>query len=338
MIFSNMNSSIQYNDQFMNGQNINNTLTSDKTIRDIAYEWLLTKKNLIKKSSYNKYKNILESYILCEVGDCLLEKLNESQLVCLFQKLMVEGGRNGKGLSPRTLTEVLCIIRNILDYARNLGYYVPATGRRIVIRSKQPKIRTFNKVERTTLVHYLMNNYSRKNLGILICLFTGIRIGELCALQWDNISFPENILHVRHTIQRIQLDPPELSKTEVVLSSPKSMSSNRDIPLNDTFAGFLYKHKEKGYVLTGDPEKYLEPRVMQYHFHKVLKECNIESVNFHTLRHSFATSCIELGFDIKSLSEILGHTTVNITMNRYVHPSMEMKKQNMQRLTELFLL
>ena len=138
---------------------------------------------------------------------------------------------------------------------------------------------------------------SERNLGILLCLFTGMRVGEICALKWEDFSFQEKSVHVHNTMQRLQI--------------PDST------------------------VLAAVNEKYIEPRTMQKYFHYVQKQCGLVPVNFHALRHTFATRCIELGFDVKSLSEILGHATVNITLNRYVHPSMELKQQNMQKLSSL---
>lgn len=178
-----------------------------------------------------------------------------------------------------------------------------------------------------------------KNIGILISLFTGLRIGELCALTWENISIENENIHVNRTLQRIQIvnaDEQSSSKTQIIITSPKSVCSIRTIPLPKSIISVLQKIEVKeGYLLTGNIEKYVEPRSMQYHFKKVLSKCGIEIVNFHVLRHTFATRCIELGFDVKTLSELLGHSNVNITMSRYVHPSFELKKENMQRLSQL---
>ena len=127
------------------------------------------------------------------------------------------------------------------------------------------------------------------------------------------------------------------AKTEVIVTTPKSSCSIRKIPLPDEILEILVLNKKasSGYVLTNDEYKFIEPRTMQNKFKKILKAAGIENANFHALRHTFATRCVELGFDVKSLSEILGHATVNITMNRYVHPTYEMKKENMKKLSGL---
>jgi integrase len=179
---------------------------------------------------------------------------------------------------------------------------------------------------------------SERNLGILLCLFTGMRVGEICALKWEDFSFQEKSIHVHNTMQRLQIpDSTTAQKTRIMVTSPKSKCSIRTIPIPDSLIQLIQKEfpNRQGYVLAAVNEKYIEPRTMQKYFHYVQKQCGLVPVNFHALRHTFATRCIELGFDVKSLSEILGHATVNITLNRYVHPSMELKQQNMQKLSSL---
>lgn len=160
---------------------------------------------------------------------------------------------------------------------------------------------------------------------------------ELCALKWEDISVDDKTIYIHKTMQRLKNFDSTGSKTYIDISSPKSKCSIRTIPLPDVLLSYIQNNcpDQQGYVLTSKENKYLEPRTMQAHFEKIQEKCGLEPVNFHALRHTFATRCVELGFDIKSLSEILGHASVNITMNRYVHPSMELKQQNMQKLSKL---
>lgn len=173
---------------------------------------------------------------------------------------------------------------------------------------------------------------------MLLSLFTGIRVGEICALRWEDISFSEQTIYVHQTMQRLQDRSNSTNKTKIVITTPKSACSIRTIPLPEELLPILEAHRttSTGYLLTNSDQNYIEPRTMQNRFKKALQICSIENANYHSLRHTFATRCIELGFDIKSLSEILGHASVNITLNRYVHPSLELKKENMQRLSVLF--
>lgn len=165
---------------------------------------------------------------------------------------------------------------------------------------------------------------------------TGIRIGELCALQWEDVDLEKRILIVRKTIQRIQIQN-EKRKTKLVITEPKSESSKRIIPIPDCIVNLLskFKGKAKEFVVSRR-EKPVEPRTMQYRFSKILKKANLPSVHFHALRHIFASNCIKLGFDVKSLSELLGHSSVEITLNRYVHSSLEQKREYMKRLNVKF--
>lgn len=170
--------------------------------------------------------------------------------------------------------------------------------------------------------------------AILICLLTGLRLGELCALKWSDIDLENKVLTVNRTVQRLYT---EGYKTTTILSetTPKSEYSRREIPLSDIVLElFLDIRNDKEYVFGGD--KPLEPRTLQYQFKKILKAAKLPDKNFHILRHTFSTNCIEGGTDVKSLSEMLGHSDVQITLNRYVHPSMDTKRQYMDDLSKFY--
>lgn len=174
-----------------------------------------------------------------------------------------------------------------------------------------------------------MHNQNNTNISVLLCLFTGLRVGELCGLKWSDIDFQNGTVSVCRTVQRIN----KHGKSEVAIGSPKSKSSVRIVPIPDFLLAIL-KAKRKGddfYIITGT-SKPTEPRTMQNRFKSILKTCGIRNVNFHLLRHTYATICIENGFDPKTLSELLGHADASITLNRYVHSSMLMKKNYVSRL------
>ena len=183
--------------------------------------------------------------------------------------------------------------------------------------------------ERKRLESYLLHNQNNTNISVLLCLFTGLRVGELCGLKWSDIDFQNGAVSVCRTVQRIN----KHGKSEVAIGSPKSKSSVRIVPIPDFLLAIL-KAKRKGddfYIITGT-SKPTEPRTMQNRFKSILKTCGIRNVNFHLLRHTYATICIENGFDPKTLSELLGHADASITLNRYVHSSMQMKKNYVSRL------
>ncbi len=184
---------------------------------------------------------------------------------------------------------------------------------------------------------FIRNNMNLYGLGVLICLFTGIRIGELCALRWENIDLKKRVLHVEKTLQRIKADSESRTKTILVITAPKSQASIRSIPIIKELWEILKKQVAPGtYVLSGKPDKPVEPAVMRKHFRKLLRDCGVRNLNFHTTRHTFATRCIEKGIDVKTVSDLLGHSDVSITLARYVHTSMAHKAKSMSVLSDLF--
>lgn len=303
----------------------------------LASEWFESIKLHTKTSTQNKYHNMLTNYILPEYGNQPFNAITYDFIEAHCKYLLEAGGKNGKGLSPKTVSDILAIIRNISKFAIRKGIYVACDAGAVQIRQDIKPMRVLSAVEQSQLCEYILKKPEPCNIGILVCLFTGLRIGEICALRWEDISFSDQSIYIHHTLQRIQTHQDQGAKTEVVVTTPKSTCSIRKIPLPDEISKILVLNQKSstGYLLTNDDYKFVEPRTMQNKFKKVLKAAGIESANFHALRHTFATRCVELGFDIKSLSEILGHATVNITMNRYVHPTYEMKKKNMQKLSML---
>lgn len=311
---------------------------SSDLFSSIAMEWIENIKPQIKESTRNKYYNLLDSYILPTYGEERLECITYDFIENHCHSLLVSGGTKGIGLSTKTVTDVLSVIRNILEFAVKKGRIIPCDGSAVQVKHISKEIRVLSRSEQKKLCQYLYSELDSYNIGILICLFTGLRVGEICALRWEDISFSDQTLHVHHTLQRIQDKAGGEKKTKIVITTPKSSCSIRTIPIPDALNNILmsYRIVSKGYLLTNSDSKYVEPRTMQNHFKRALKKSGIEAASFHSLRHTFATRCIELGFDVKSLSEILGHATVNITMNRYVHPTLELKKENMQRMSSLF--
>ena len=266
----------------------------------------------------------------------LIDKITRND-ISQFCNILLSEDNDTPALSARTVSTVICVLKKIFDYAAQVKQYTTIDLRGMSIRQSQHQLRVLSISEQQKLSDYLYENLNLYNLGIMICLYTGLRVGEICALKWGDVNFEEKTIYVHQTMQRLQCMESGERKTQILISNPKSDSSVRWIPIPDSLFNLIcqYKFPENAYFLTGTSKQYIEPRNMQNKFKKAIKECNIENANFHALRHTFATRCIELGFDIKSLSEILGHSNVNITLNRYVHPSMELKQQNMNKLSEL---
>lgn len=307
----------------------------------LAEGWFGHIRPLSKESTYRKYWNLWNSYIRPELGEMRFEDITQDVLESCCNALLTSGGQSGNGLSSKTVSDVLSLIRNIFRYYAGRKFPIPCDTRAVMVKQSSKEMRIFSLNEQKTLCRYIHSDLNIRNVGVLLCLFTGIRVGEVCALKWEDISFPEKTVHIHHTMQRIQVDGAirraEDLRTKVIVTTPKSKCSIRTIPIPEELFQILksVRNSASGYFLTGSEKKWVEPRTMQYHFKKLLKCCAIEDANYHALRHTFATRCVELGFDVKSLSEILGHASVNITMNRYVHPSMQLKQANMQRLSEM---
>lgn len=300
-------------------------------VHEIANEWLEMNRHKVSESTYVKYCAVIKKHINSELGGLRAECLTEGRISEFTDMLLYE-----KGLSSKTVRDILTILGSILKYAQRKNGAKMPMAEIIYPKYNKKEMRVLSVAEQRRLAALLMADADRRNLGIMLALITGMRIGELCALRWGDISFEERCIRVRSTMQRLQ--DAESGATRVVISSPKTENSVRTIPLTDfavEICGRFGILDKRAFVLTGDVERFCEPRIMQYHFDKICSALGFSDVHFHSLRHTFATRCVEVGFEIKSLSEILGHASPKITLERYVHSSMELKRNNMQKLCAL---
>ncbi len=292
-------------------------------------EWLRMEKGKVKDSTYVKYEAILRNHIQPRLGGCFPPGIN-TWLAEQFKQELLAGG-----LSAKTVRDILVVLRSILKYTAS---QYPGLFPAVEIgypKEQKKEARVLSTEEQRRFVSYLRTDMDPCRFGILLALLTGLRIGELCALRWKNISLENRTIHVDATMQRLRdMDGQGERKTKVVIGSPKSDTSIRTIPLTDGAArlcGQYDPHCPAAFLLTGT-EQFMEPRQMQKRLAKYTKECGLEGVHFHTIRHTFATRCVEAGFEIKSLSEILGHANTAVTLGRYVHSSMDLKRVNMEKL------
>ncbi len=304
---------------------------------EVLNAWLQSVRINIKESTYARYFRLIETHIRPALGKYPVCKISTQLVEGVIRDQLNSGRLDGKGgLSPKTVTDILTIIKSSMEYAKYNGFDIICDLRRLTIKKKDQEMRVLTQAEQSALVNVLLEDTDRYKFGVLLSLYTGIRIGELCALRWEDISIPTATLKVRKTMQRIQdTDVATTTKTKVIVTEPKSQCSVRDIPLPQFIVDIAEKFVDhpKAFVLSGDKNRYIEPRTMQNHFKAYVKESKIEDANYHALRHTFATRCIEVGFEIKTLSEILGHANVNITLNRYVHSSFDLKCANMNKLS-----
>lgn len=298
-------------------------------------EWLDYKHAIVKNSTYMKYKNSINKHIIPNLGSFDI-KILDNNIVQKFinQKLSAEKC----SLSPKSVRELVNIIKNTLAYAENYGFQSKCKCELLIVRNSFKPIRVLNKNEEKALLNTLESDTDIFKLGILISLLTGVRIGELCALRWEDVDFKECVITVNRTMQRVQIEGKN-NKTEIIITTPKTNTSFRQIPIPKMLVDYIigFKSSNDQYILTNKNGNYIEPRVMQYKFKKYLQVAGISDANFHALRHTFATRCIEAGVDVKVLSEVLGHSNVNITLDRYVHNSIDYKKDNIERLNNYIL-
>lgn len=302
----------------------------------IVEKWLETIKPRVKESSYVKYYNLINYYILPYLSNKKVREIDTIIIDNMINGLLISGSTKNRPLSTKTVADTIALLKRIFKFSSTYLYPIQCDFDQIKFKQEEKQMRILKSDELKKLVVYLKENLTIKNAGIMLSLFTGLRLGEVCALKWSNIDLENSILYITTTMQRVQNLSIEGPKTKVYVSEPKSACSIREIPIPNMLLRLLADFSNNGscYFLTGSSEKFIEPRNLQYHFKTVLNKALISDVNFHALRHTFATRCIEVGVDIKTLSEILGHANVNITLNRYVHPSLEEKRLNMEKLSE----
>lgn len=286
-------------------------------------EWLEEVAQNRKYSTYIKYKKLYICHIQALFFSDKLSRMSNSHIQAQIATLEV---------SDSTRQSVLGAIKQTMQYAeKQYGYPMPAITR-CSLQKRLPAIEIMNRAEQTRLIQFLYSDMDISKAGIYLCLFTGLRLGEICSLKWADIDQERGLLHVNRTVQRIESKEGP-TKTALLETSPKSIFSKREIPISDTLQSLLTRFRQDGQEYVLKNSKPMEPRTYQNHFKKYLEKINAPNYNFHILRHTFATNCIDSGMDIKSLSEILGHSNVQITLNRYVHPSMDTKRKYINALS-----
>ena len=299
-------------------------------------EWLT---HYIKPSSkqrtFEQYSKVAQIHILPYLGDIELTDLTQFVLQKFITDLTTNGNkRTGKGLSPNFVKTILSVIQNSLKTAHLVGYIPEYSANKI----KRPKIvekqvECFTIQEQKKIEEGALSAKKDKYRGIILCLYTGLRIGELLALTWNDIDFDKSILSVTKTCH----DGNENGKHIRIIDTPKTENSRRQIPLSKTILKMLkeMKKRSKCEFVIADGDKPVFLRTYQRMFELLLKKLKLPHKGFHSLRHTFATRALECGMDVKSLSEILGHKNATITLNRYAHSLWEHKAEMMNKLSKM---
>jgi len=296
------------------------------TVNILADEWLFINQNRLKPATIQRYTGIVSNHIKPTIGGTQVMYLTTAGIH------QFSLSRLDAGLAPQTVNDVLMVLRAILRHGYRT-YHLPEPE--IVFLSCEKKeMRVLSSEEQRLLTAHLWADMDIFKLGVLVALYTGLRIGELCALRWEDID--NSCIRVKGTVQRLK--KPGGVGTELVIGSPKTESSKRIVPMPVYLCEMIEQFRpqsNEGYFLSSKNGDIVEPRQMQYKFQMYVKMAGIAPANFHALRHTFATRCVECGFEIKSLSEILGHTNVQTTLNKYVHSSFDLKRENMAKLALL---
>lgn len=305
----------------------------DMYFSEIMDRWLLFIQTRVSGSTYYEYHSVVMRYLYRAVGTLPLSKLNEAELIRMLDALAEK--RDEPGLSPSTLGHIVTILRQILHFMKEesiadipLHYRVHGAGR--------PRGRCFEAQHIASLVSFCEAAGRAREYGVVLSLYLGLRIGELCALQWSDISLRSGSLYICKTVKRVPADA-DCRRTRCVIGPPKTESSYREVPLPDfIWARLRILHEavrsDAAYFLNGRTDRFVFPRSYEQSFKTWLVKCGIPDINVHSMRHSFATNCLMTGCDLKTLSELLGHSSPTVTLNMYVHSSMEEKRQAVNRL------
>lgn len=286
----------------------------------VTEQWLHYIQFTKKYSTYIKYQNIYEKYIRPLIGNRCTDEITTMECRQILERAYAK--YREKITSQSTYNSVKIVLMQILNYAES-----PVSIQEIkkgfpAICHNPLNTAVLTKAEQSRLNSFLLDAVDIYKVGVLVCLYTGLRLGEICALRTKDIDFMRKCIYVNQTVQRIKTSGGN-EKTRLIISDPKTASSKREVPLCDFLLKLLMNHMPKTEYLLG--RKPLEPRTYQYKLKQYFYALSIEGKHFHSLRHTFATNCIESGMDPKCLSEILGHADVNTTLNRYIHPSFDSK-------------
>lgn len=299
-------------------------ILTEMTVTELVTEYLHIMSSRLKEATLANYRMKAEKHIIPIFGEIQCCVLKAKEIYFFIEKKLKEG------LSIRYISDIIVLIKAIFRYASR-EYHIRNVLENLVMPKKsKPEIAVLSPEQQKKIERYIAKNQSLTTLGVSLSMYMGLRIGELCSLKWGDIDLEKREITVRKTIQRIQVKNGK-RKTKLIITEPKSANSMRIIPIPECLVDLLkhFRSNSDSFVLS-DNKKPIEPRTMQYRFAKILKNVNLPSVHFHSLRHLFATNCISLGFDVKTLSEILGHSSVEVTLSRYVHSSMDRKRACME--------
>ena len=306
-------------------------MEQNNTLSKVAGLWKADKKQYVKKSTYAAYCLLIQSHLLPDLGE--KEDIREEDVQGLVNRKLESG------LSQKTVRDILVVLKMILRYGAKHGL-LPSHQIDVIFPTDREKqdLEVLTLAHQRQLMTFVKDHFTFLNLGIYICLSAGLRIGEVCALQWDDMDIASGVIRVNKTIQRIYLVDGEEKNTELIIDKPKTKNSIREVPMTKDLLALVRPLKKivrnDFYVLTNAATP-TEPRTYRCYFNKLQQQLGLPKMRFHGLRHSFATRCIESKCDYKTVSVLLGHSNISTTLNLYVHPNLEQKKKCIDTMNRL---
>lgn len=316
-------------------------LTPNMSLKDWLEYWFeVYSKRTVKQSTAVSYHGYIYGHIIPHIGKYTLSELNTDILQRFFNEQSDNGSLKGGGLSPKTLSNINRMLHKSMQKAVELELIKKNYAEFVELpKQEQPEMRVLSVYEQKLLMNELRRSEEKLAFGVYLSLVLGIRLGEVLGLQWSDIDVKNNIVHIRRTVNRLPVLDGS-AKTKLVVGTPKSKRSVRDIPINDELCKEIMSYNKKtnhsaynnNYLLRSSLGGPAEPKTLQETFKRILKDAGVTDANFHSLRHTFATRAVEKGVDVKTLSVLLGHASVNFTLDRYAHVLDHQKRETMNLL------
>lgn len=306
---------------------------TDLTFSELAESWLFSVKTSVKESSYAHYRYTLHKYLLPVLGSLSIASLNEEMLEHSMNCIITAAGTMHRPLGYSSAKECLSMLRRICKYAVHLRIMRPMELHVALPREDAQTVRPLSTAEQNQLREYVYASPTPRKIGLLLGIESGLRIGEICGLKWSDFDLRSGTVQIKRTVSRISCGD---GHTKVIVQAPKTRTSRREIPLPKQLLSILKKlrtkYPENAWFLSGNEVKPVEPRCYRKSLKAYLKQASVQQVRPHALRHTFATTCLQAGCDIKTLSELLGHSNPGITLKRYVHSDLTRKRREINRI------
>jgi len=311
-------------------------------------EWLIATKSNVKPRTFVTYESIVRRHISKHLGAFEIKDIDKYKLRDFFEFAATKGNEKNKlGLSPSSLRLIERILNLVVEYAEGLiDVNLMIKVKRLIGKHYKADLHNnidiataFDKDAQRKIVEYCYTRGRKQDVGILIALYTGLRLGEVLALQWNDVNFEKGLIKIQSSAYYCKIESDADSSYDFIYCTPKSKSSYRTVVLPDGLLELLREHKKDSlskFIVARLDGKRIPTHSYQYAFKAILKKCEINYGSFHTLRHTFATKAIELGADIKTVSEVLGHKSAGFTLNRYIHSMLESKKMLAGRIDKVY--